>query len=430
MTSDFALAFLLVLVIVNLRIGRGRVLYPPFIFSLIWLIDVFVYRMSFIELDRVHLITWLLVCAGASIFSLAGWLTMVLPSRIFKVQIAEFSRPAVSAHGRSLLIALCAIGLPIYFMHVWSGSLAAGGGFLSGARQLTLATVAANRSTLTRNPITSYLPVFSIWTSIICVIEAKDKRFWIAFVTSLTICILATGRTLPLLLFSSVLAAYLIRQRKDTIRQAWRIVAIPVIVFSVLVLLLIVFEKNSSAFNGNTTAFLLNYTVAYLVSPLPALDYVLRHPVQYLHTPNHTFGFLIKALNVMGYSFSMPNNTAISGYVFVPLPTNVYTFYKPYLLDFGLCGLCATIFLIGFIQAFLYRRAIEGDRVCLFMTALFVFPAILSVFDDSYAQFVLEAMAFGLAVSYFGLLRRLRPAIRFRSLYSSRAEFREERPSL
>jgi oligosaccharide repeat unit polymerase len=391
-----------------------------------WLIDVVVYRMSLIELDRVHTVTWLLVCGGAFLFSLAGWVAGLLPGRIYTLRIAEFSRPAVSRLGLNLLVLVCLLALPIYFYHFWSGGIGSGGGLFENARKAALDTVATDQTSLARNPITSYLPVYSIWVTILCLMEGKDRRFWTAFGASLTICILATGRTLPLLLFSSTLAIYLITQRKDHIRRAWRVIAGPAIVFLALVIGIIFLEKSSKSFGGNMTAFLLNYTVAYLVSPLPALDYVLHHGIEYMHAPSHTFGFLLRALNAFGYSFPMPNDMPVSGYVFVPLPTNVYTIYKPYLLDFGFIGLAATILTIGFIQTFLYLRAIAGDKICLFVTALLVFPAVLSVFDDSYAQPVLQVMWVGLAVLYFGFLRRLKPTMSLGALFSSRPILRGE----
>jgi hypothetical protein len=57
--------FMAGLVLLNYRIGRS-VLYPPFIFTIMWLIVFSIYQTGLIEIDSLHKDTLLPVDAGSS----------------------------------------------------------------------------------------------------------------------------------------------------------------------------------------------------------------------------------------------------------------------------------------------------------------------------------------------------------------------------
>ena len=170
---------------------------------------------------------------------------------------------------------------------------------------------------------------------------------------------------------------------------------------------LIFLNKDLASYQGNVGAILGNFVLAYVVAPLPALDYVLLHSSEYSHAIPHTFEFLSKILAWAGFQTRVPNG--LDSYVFVPLPTNVYTVYKFFFTDFGFFSMFAAIAIIGFSQTLVYRRAAAGGRVSLVLCALLVYPAILSIFDDAYSGaglfFMLKATF--LAAVYFGVLSRL-----------------------
>ena len=50
---DLTLVFFLLLVVLNYRAHRS-VLYPPFIFCAMWLLDLTIYRLGLIEINPVH----------------------------------------------------------------------------------------------------------------------------------------------------------------------------------------------------------------------------------------------------------------------------------------------------------------------------------------------------------------------------------------
>ena len=279
-----------------------------------------------------------------------------------------------------------------------------GGTVLEAARQSYVESAVAGNAP---NSLISNLPLFSICVTIICLIEGRDKPFWLALLLSLVCCILTTGRTFALMLLSAVTATLMLKQRKDNVKGLLNLALVPFVLFLGLFIGLIFLNKDLASYQGNVGAILGNFVLAYVVAPLPALDYVLLHSSEYSHAIPHTFEFLSKILAWAGFQTRVPNG--LDSYVFVPLPTNVYTVYKFFFTDFGFFSMFAAIAIIGFSQTLVYRRAAAGGRVSLVLCALLVYPAILSIFDDAYSGaglfFMLKATF--LAAVYFGVLSRL-----------------------
>jgi len=409
MTCATDTMLLAVLTIVNYFVGRRRILYPPLIYSFVWFADTALFWFAPIQVNEVHSITWWVIALGALVFSIGGWMTSLVPRSIITTRVRAFSHPTASRLGRVLLLIICALAVPIMLHDVAQRGAGTNGTVLEAARDSYVQSAEEGEA---GNPLISNLPLFSICVTIICLIEGRDKLFWIALLLSLMCCILTTGRTFVLQLLSSVAAALMLERRKDNIKGLLTLAVIPFLLFVGLFVILVFVNKDVSDFQGDKGAIVENFVLAYVVVPLPALDYVLIHPSEYVHTINHTFGFLSRLLDLVGFRVEVPQG--VDNRVFVPLPTNVYTVYKFFLTDFGLFGLFIPIVIIGFLQTMLYRRAVAGGKVSLLLCALLVFPAILSIFDDQYGGsgllFILKAAI--LSVAYFGVINRLRLGIR------------------
>ena len=49
----------------------------------------------------------------------------------------------------------------------------------------------------------------------------------------------------------------------------------------------------------------------------------------------------------------------IQEYVFVPYPNNVYTYYSPYIRDFGIWYACLILFVFGAVHTWVYKKALR-----------------------------------------------------------------------
>jgi oligosaccharide repeat unit polymerase len=406
MTCAVAVLVLALLTAMNFLIGGRRVLYPPFVYSLVWCLDTFLFGLHLIEVREVHSITWGVIVLGAFCFSAGCWVAGWLPKRVFTVQIRELAHPTTSNFGKQLLLLVCTLGIPLLLHEVMTLGAGSSGGVLMNARQASVNIANAGNS-LAANPASAYLPVFSVWVALLLLIEKKDKYFWIALTVALGCCVLSTGRTLFLLLFSGVTSAWVLSRKKDSIRDTLKISVVPALLFVSFFIGAIFLNKNLSDFAGNFGAIFSSYVIAYFVGPIAALDYVLTHPAEYASVPHHTFEFFLKILSLLpGVSFKSPPR--LDEFLFVPFPANVYTIYKPFVADFGFLGMLLAVGIIGFAQAAIYRRALAGGKIAMFLSAILMYSTLMSIFDDVYTGFQQLILSLVLVTFYYGVLNRLR----------------------
>jgi len=106
----------------------------------------------------------------------------------------------------------------------------------------------------------------------------------------------------------------------------------------------------------------------------------------------------------------------VQPWVDVPMPTNVYTVYQPYIKDFGLVGGSLVLFVLGFLHALLYRRATVRNphTTYVFLFALSLFPLVMQAFQDMYFSLLSLWIQYGTwAVVLFIVLHERRHRRRF-----------------
>lgn len=408
MNCEKTIIFMMTLSVINFFIGRRSVLFPPFIYSTIWFMDVMIFALSPFDLNTVHAITWWVISIGALIFCVGGWATCIFPNIIYASRVKELCRPTQSSFGLTVLVIICIYGAIIMFCNIYEHG--GGGGFSQIMMNARNSSISMSLEGQSHSMIVANIPVLSIWVVLICMIDRRKRLFIVALICSIICCVLSTGRTDVLMLFASILSVQLFMHHKDNMAGLLRYGMLPIVSFVALFVGLVFMNKDISVFQDTSTV-LLNFVLAYLVVSIPALDYVVRHPIELLHAPHHTFALVSSVLSYMGISVSKPS--AIDLFTFVPLPTNVYTIYKFYITDFGIIGCFACIFTIGFLQTYIFRLAKNGGRISVYICAILVFPAVMSVFDDAYSGCILIVIKAGLlATLYWGVLNRIHYGIR------------------
>ena len=123
-----------------------------------------------------------------------------------------------------------------------------------------------------------------------------------------------------------------------------------------------------------------NLLLIYTVTSLPGL-YLSQSP------PSACFGYytfrvVFVWLNKFGSQF--PVAPVLNEFVTTPLPTNVYSYIMPYYKDFGLTGVFLIPFAIGLIHNLLYFKANRGSLSILILSALFIYPLVMQIFEENY----------------------------------------------
>lgn len=410
MTCALATIFLALLTVLNYFAGKRSVLYPPFIYSLVWFADAAIFWYAPLQVNEVHAITWWVITIGASLFSLGGLLSRLLPKAAFSTKVCDLSHPATSRIGLQLLLLVALTGMLFMIMDVLQHSGGGGlGGLLVRSRQFYVDMAEQGKSW---GLVAGSLPIFSIAVAILCRIENSGMLFWTAAMTSAVCCILTGGRSYVLLLFLALTVTHLLSNKKDRLVDAAKYACIPVLLFASIFIALIFLDKDISGYRGNIAAILTNFVLAYIIVPIPALDYVLMHSSEYVNAPHHTFEYVLAVMSRFGAPVNAPKMH--DAFLSVPLPTNVYTIYKFFFTDFGLALALAAVLMIGFFQTIIYLRARTGHKVALLLTALLAYPAVLSIFDDLYSAggLVLISKAALVATAYYAFLNRIYLGIR------------------
>jgi oligosaccharide repeat unit polymerase len=401
MSVDALLALLVVLVIGNYWLNRS-VLYPSFLFCSMWLAEVAMYRMDLLETDPVHSDTLAIIGGGAFLFTCGGLLAMIVPKVLIETKFVLTRLPPRNNLIKPLMIVFLACGLPLMVRSLLqlASTVSGTGSILQRAR---IAAVQGNAPPATVfSSIASYFILWAIYAAVLFLIERNDKYFWMMTFVALAGGVLSTGRTPVMMLIVALTCVQLMISDRHRFWHALQFARVPIFIFLCLYFGLVFLDKDTSSYEGGIAGIILFFLVAYIVGPMAAFDYVLRHPQDYAGTSNHTFKFFLSVASTLHLVQWVPP-PLYDVFVYVPYPTNVYTIYKFFYLDFGFYGMLAAITLIGFLQTLLYRKARTGSVLGLYFFSLTLYALIVSVFDDSYSAFGSYIDAFLLAAIYITL---------------------------
>lgn len=140
-----------------------------------------------------------------------------------------------------------------------------------------------------------------------------------------------------------------------------RIIKIRSIVLTVSSLVLIFFLFNmakeiQSDDNAESMTFV-DFFAIYVLSPSVAYGRITQDIS--FQFGSHTFQYFYLILNKFGCHFEV--NQRIQDFVWVPLPTNVYTIFQPFYEDFGQLGVAYFATIYGTFSGFVYRIFTNGS---------------------------------------------------------------------
>jgi len=137
----------------------------------------------------------------------------------------------------------------------------------------------------------------------------------------------------------------------------------------------------------------------YLVSALSALDTELKMHTAGSQSGNLTLRFFIK----LGQQFDFFKGQELisfnKDFVFVPYPTNVFTYYNAYIIDFGRLYAWFMLLIIGLIHTFFYNKATQTKNFRYsFYYSILLFPLVVSFFSDMY----FSVLSMWIQIVFFG----------------------------
>lgn len=101
----------------------------------------------------------------------------------------------------------------------------------------------------------------------------------------------------------------------------------------------------------------------------------------------------------LSLGFDVDVNKLIQGYVYIPSPTNVYSVFAPYFLDFGIYFSLAMQFLFGVVHGLLYKFSIRKNSLAILFYSLSMYPLFMQWFQDQYFTLMSTWIFFGLLLT-------------------------------
>ncbi|MFT3682432.1 MAG: O-antigen polymerase [Ferruginibacter sp.] len=232
---------------------------------------------------------------------------------------------------------------------------------------------------------------------------------------ALVYAVFASGR----LHFFMVLCIYLGVTFFSGKKIALKKIAMPALVFFLFFFLAGVIYKKGGDIDNSLSENIQSGTESlglYIVIPLDGLDYDLARHVSENTDGERTFRFFIKLAKETGIAPNLKPKKLLQEFVLTPYPTNVYTFYSSYILDFGKLYAWVMLFMYGMLHTFLYNISLLKRRLnTILYYSFLLFPLMLTFFDDLYMSvfsFWLQLIAFTEIILFAD--RVLKGKIRFR----------------
>ena len=374
----------------NYILWDRKLFQPAVLFSLVWLFILLVhlfFRFTVLdELGSLSLKLHLIFLAGTIFFSLGGILVYIYNrQRGICKKLVNAAPTEINRWFKLTLVSIIFIGLPLYIQASYKIFLASQAeSFFTGLRG-ELVYGQADIGPL------KYLMSLSFVTYAVTLYDYYTKRnsfnlsiLIITLVILIVYAVFSTGRTYFFLILTIYLGIGLFVNKKFSIKRYSLAFAIFIITF---ISIGAIYGKGASTYYStkeNISEVGENLGV-YLVTSMNALDIELNDNSVLKTNGENTLRLFIKIGMALGILPERQMANLAQEFVYVPYATNVYTYYSPYIKDFGVGYAYLMLFLIGTFHAWLHNMAITTYKIrYIFYYAFLLFPLMLSFFADEY----------------------------------------------
>lgn len=152
--------------------------------------------------------------------------------------------------------------------------------------------------------------------------------------------------------------------------------------FAGIIVLFFFFNLSKEHSESTQDTQFLDFFGMYVTSPMVAFEH-LTLDIGGTFGQN-TFCIIYPYLNMFGLHLDYTQR--LQEFVFVPIPTNVYTIMQPFYNDFGNAGIAFFGFLYGSFFGYIYRKVRNGDPACLCIYTYLVQVILIQFYNDNLLQ--------------------------------------------
>lgn len=360
---------------------HNDVLYPPVLQAALWLVIYIVYLSSKAELIQVANRINYIIIGGVFFFSVGGCLaTYGLKFSASNAKPTIIPASIYNKYMLDILFYFSLVMLPFFIYSSYSiGKSTGADQFFVGLRIAMI-----DDTTPKGSPLWGYLVPISmalVWCQIIIKQKMqKPTKLYLSLFIVISYAFFSTART-SFFIFIIVAFGILAIMRRISISKA--LIYLSTLLLGVFIAVGTFFGKginDNVNFIDNINSLLL-FLKSYLVASIPALDIYIDGLTEVSFGKN-TFRIISAILNAIGFNFDMP--PLRQEFVNVPLQTNVYTLYQPYISDFGYFGVIIIQLVAGFTHGYFYRKAVLGVGFFVALYSIMLYPLFMQFFDDQY----------------------------------------------
>jgi len=379
-----------------MSIGVARLfndwLHPAPVLAMLWTLVCGAYLGMQHGMRSISPETFLLVTVAVAAFCAGAGLTRISPART----------PALARQGewqttalRPLLFWLSLLGMPLFLLK--AAGLAENADYTESFYINLRIALTGELDDAQTFGVLAYLIPISFASALVELASSRRRWFeprgWVSLAWAAGYAVMATGRTYVFLLVIAIAAVSFIQKRASARQIALGTLIVFGLAFFGLGMLankigVDIVNKDAYAGADALALYLLGSLAAFDVTVLqaPALEWganILRSP--------------LAVLSALGLPVQVP--PLVKAYVYVPEPTNVYTVFLPYFLDFGWIGVIASFTLFGWAHSAMYERAKRTlDPRWVIATALSMYPLLMQFFQDQYVSLLTTWITFALLI--------------------------------
>ncbi len=148
-------------------------------------------------------------------------------------------------------------------------------------------------------------------------------------------------------------------------------------------------DSTESSSTSDSMSFL-DFFALYILSPAAAFGTV--QPDLIPQFGSHTFHSIYIFLERWGGDYIVIDK--LQEFVWVPIPTNVYTVFQPFFLDFGYAGVAFFAFFYGVISGWMYRMVRYGSGVMKCLYVYMTYALVLQFYQESFVLNLVSLLQF------------------------------------
>ena len=160
--------------------------------------------------------------------------------------------------------------------------------------------------------------------------------------------------------------------------------------FAGIIVLFFFFNLSKEDVDSEAESTFLDFFGMYVTSPMVAFDRL--YPDLSGNFGENTFCILYPYFNMLGFNFEYMDR--LQEFVWVPIPTNVYTIMQPFYNDFGVLGIAFFGLVYGVFFGWAYRRFRDGSPVFICIYTYLIEVIIIQFYNDNLLQNIVLFLEF------------------------------------